>query len=62
MDRLHGLGEVDIAYIGMRPWTRLSIVHMLEAAELDMSNTADDSEACGIYHSLQRELQPDTRW
>jgi hypothetical protein len=59
MDRLHALGEVDIAYIGMRPWTRLSIVHMLEAAELGMSNTADDSEACGIYHSIQRELQPD---
>ncbi len=34
MDRLHALGQVDIAYIGMRPWTRLSIVHMLEAAEL----------------------------
>src|SRR5271156_4767570 len=59
MDRLHALGEVDIAYIGMRPWTRLSIVHMLEAGELKMSNTADDSEACGIYHSIQRELQPD---
>ena len=59
MDRLHALGEVDIAYMGIRPWTRLSIVHMLEAGELKMSNTADDSEACGIYHSLQRELQPD---
>ncbi len=59
MDRLHALGEVDIAYIGMRPWTRLSIVHMLEAGELKMSNTADDSEACGIYHSLQQELRPD---
>jgi hypothetical protein len=59
MDRLHGLGEVDIAYSGMRPWTRLSIVHMLEAAELEMSNTDEDSEACRIYHSVQRELQPD---
>src|SRR6202012_1071587 len=59
MDRLHALGEVDIAYSGMRPWTRLSIVHMLEASELDMGNTADDSEACSIYHSLKRELQPD---
>jgi hypothetical protein len=59
MDRLHALGEVDIAYIGMRPWTRLSIVHMLEAAELPMGNTADDSEACRIYHSIQQELQPD---
>jgi hypothetical protein len=59
MDRLHALGEVNIAYSGMRPWTRLSIVHMLEAAELDMGNTDEDSEACRIYHSLQRELQPD---
>jgi Capsule assembly protein Wzi len=59
MDRLHALGEVDIAYSGMRPWTRLSIVHMLEAGELGMSNTDEDSEACRIYHSLRRELQPD---
>ena len=35
MDRLHALGEVDIAYIGMRPWTRLSIVHMLEAGRTE---------------------------
>jgi hypothetical protein len=59
MDRLHALGQVDIAYSGMRPWTRLSIVHMLEAAELGMGNTDEDSEACRIYHSVQRELQPD---
>ncbi len=59
MDRLHALGQVDIAYIGMKPWTRLSIVHMLEAASLKMEETAEDSDACRIYHSVQRELQPD---
>ena len=59
MDRLHALGQVDIAYIGMKPWTRLSIVHMLEAASSKMEETTADSEACRIYHSVQQELQPD---
>jgi hypothetical protein len=59
MDRLHALGQVDIAYIGMKPWTRLSIVHMLEAASSKMEETTADSEACGIYHSVRQELQPD---
>jgi hypothetical protein len=59
MDRLHALGQVDIAYIGMKPWTRLSIVHMLEAASSRMEETTADSDACRIYHSVQRELQPD---
>ena len=60
MDRLHALGQVDIAYIGMRPWTRLSIVHMLEAAiDQDGETPPTDSDACRIYHSVQQELQPD---
>jgi Capsule assembly protein Wzi len=59
MDRLHALGQVDIAYIGMKPWTRLSIVHILEAASSRMEETTEDSDACRIYHSVERELQPD---
>ena len=43
MDRLHALGQVDTAYLGMRPWTRLSIVHMLEAASPKMEETTEDS-------------------
>ena len=30
LDRLHALGYIDSAYLGLRPWTRLSIAHMLE--------------------------------
>ncbi len=59
VDRLYGLGQVDTAYVGMRPWTRLSIVHMLEAGSAKMRNTANGSDSCGIYHALQQELKPE---
>jgi hypothetical protein len=59
MDRLHGLGYVDTAYLGMRPWTRMSIVHMLTATADKIADTKDESEACQIYHSLEREFEPD---
>ena len=59
MDRLHALGQVDTAYLGMRPWTRLSIVHMLEAASPKMEETTEDSDACRIYHAVRNELKPD---
>ncbi|MGO8759768.1 MAG: hypothetical protein ACLQG3_16745, partial [Terracidiphilus sp.] len=28
--RLYSLGYVDAAYVGLRPWTRASLMHMLE--------------------------------
>lgn len=59
MDRLHGLGYVDTAYLGMRPWTRMSIVHMLTETSDKIADVDDDSEACKIYHSLEREFEPD---
>src|ERR1700748_738226 len=30
LDRLNSLGYLDSAFFGLRPWTRLSIVHMLQ--------------------------------
>src|SRR5271169_1350869 len=30
LSRLQGLGYLDTAYLGLRPWTRLSIAHMLQ--------------------------------
>ncbi len=59
MDRLYAFGHVDTAYLGMRPWTRLSIVHMLDAASIEMESVAEDEDDCRIYQSLQRELEPD---
>jgi hypothetical protein len=60
IDRLHSLGQVDTAFLGIRPWTRLSILHMLEAGSATITATADDSDVCTIYHSLQHELKPDS--
>lgn len=59
MDRLYGLGYVDTAYVGMRPWTRMSIVHMLMDGADKIADADDDGEACRIYHALERELEPD---
>src|SRR5258708_34200154 len=59
VDRLHALGYVDTAYLGMRPWPRLTIVHMLKATA-DKINADDNSEkACTIYRVVQNELKPD---
>ena len=59
VDRLRGLGYIDTAYLGMRPWTRLSIVNMLVETAGKIADVEDDSEACKIFHALQRELEPD---
>ena len=59
MDRLYALGQIDTAYLGMRPWTRLSIVHILEAGSEKISDTDEDSDACRIYQALQKEFEPD---
>ena len=59
MDRLHGLGYVDTAYLGLRPWTRLSIAHMLEDSADAVESEAGNDEARGIYFALLREVKPD---
>ncbi|RRA49908.1 capsule assembly Wzi family protein [Acidipila sp. EB88] len=41
MDRLHALGYVDTAYLGLRPWTRLSVENMLD-------DSAESFEGSGI--------------
>ncbi|HEX4285559.1 MAG TPA: capsule assembly Wzi family protein, partial [Terracidiphilus sp.] len=59
LDRLHGLGYVDTAYLGLRPWTRLSIAHMLELSADAMGSDAGNEEARGIYLAVLREVKPD---
>jgi len=55
--RLYSLGYVDTAYLGMRPYTRLSILHMLArcAKKLDATEPPD-SQAREIYETLRDEL------
>ena len=60
--RLYALGYVDTVYLGMRPWTRASLSHMLDEAS-DSIEDADEgptaSEAEGLYDALKRELSND---
>jgi len=63
--RLYSLGFIDDVYLGMRPWTRSSIDHMLDNASAqikdpDASGPAVD-EAQGIYEALIRELHGDAK-
>jgi Capsule assembly protein Wzi len=58
LDRLHSLGYLDSAFLGVRPWTRLSIAHMLELSA-DKIDTSDDEQAKEIYLAVLNEVQPD---
>jgi hypothetical protein len=58
LDRLHSLGYLDTAFLGLRPWTRLSIAHMLEQSA-DRIDTSNDDEARSIYLAALHEVQPD---
>jgi hypothetical protein len=64
MLRLYSLGYVNTVYLGMRPWTRASVMHMLEEA----GNLIEDSESDGdpgagqareIYDAINTELHDD---
>ncbi len=59
--RLYALGYLDTAYLGMRPWTRLSVLHMLGGIRENIADfgggTSD--EAAPIFLALVRELGPD---
>jgi len=62
--RLYSLGFVDTVYLGMRPYTRASIDHMLEEAGVrieDADPGPATDEAQGIYESLTHELHYDVQ-
>jgi hypothetical protein len=58
--RLYGMGYVDHVFLGLRPWTRESINHMLEdtaarIADADASPLNDQAEQ--LYEALAHELR-----
>ena len=64
MLRLYSLGYVDTMYLGLRPWTRASMMHMLEEAgnlieDADTGGDPGANEARNIYIALNRELHLD---
>ena len=59
LDRLHSMGYLDTAFMGMRPWTRLSIVHMLQETADKIDDNPDDTQAREIYLALMDEFRSD---
>jgi hypothetical protein len=62
--RLYGLGFVDSAFLGMRPWTRASVRHFLEPADARLADAVPGpatDEAQSIDAALMREVSSDTQ-
>lgn len=60
--RLYSLGYLDHIFLGMRPWTRASLSHMLEDADAKIEDAQDSPEteqAEQIFRALMHELAPD---
>jgi hypothetical protein len=61
--RLYSLGFLDHVYLGMRPWTRASLTHMLGDAEANIEDAGEGpltDEARKLYAALTRELDRDS--
>jgi hypothetical protein len=59
LDRLQALGYLDTAFLGLRPWTRLSIAHMLQQTADKLDANPEDEEARDLYVGLQEEFSAD---
>ncbi len=65
MLRLYSLGYVDTLYLGVRPWTRLSVSRMLDQAgsridDAEADNKPTAEQAREIYDAVNHELHPAT--
>lgn len=59
LDRLHSLGYIDSAFMGLRPWTRVAIAHMLERSADRIDSDTNNDQAREIYLAVLNEVQPD---
>jgi hypothetical protein len=59
MTRLYSLGYVDTMFLGMRPWTRRSVLHMLLDSQDDIL-AGDSQEAQNILAAMLTELQAES--
>ena len=53
------MGYLDTAFIAMRPWTRRSLLHMLQKSADDITSDGND-EAIAILAKLQDYLSDET--
>ena len=62
LSRLYSLGYVDLAFLGLRPWTRSSVIHMLEETSAQLEDAPEGpatDEARGLYDALWHEVNAD---
>jgi hypothetical protein len=60
--RLQALGYVDTAFLGLRPWTRKSCLHMLEETQHHIESAPDspaNEEATDLFVKLAAEFRGD---
>ena len=58
MERLAGLGYIQSAFLGMRPWSRMECARLLQ--EADESTQDENGAARQISESLAEEFRPET--
>jgi hypothetical protein len=58
LERLQALGYLDTAFLGLRPWTRLGVTHMLktDGHEIQKGKGAASVEAREIFAAVSNEL------
>ena len=59
LTRLYSLGYVNTMFLSMRPWTRQSILHMLDESA-DAIENSDSDEAQEILAAMYRELREES--
>lgn len=62
LSRLYSLGYLDLSFQGIRPWTRSSVIHMLEETDAQLEDAPDNdttNEARELYEALWNELNLD---
>ena len=61
--RLHDLGYLSTLFVGLRPYTRVSLAHALqlsrESIEEDEINYGHSEESVSLYRELAQELSPE---
>jgi len=57
--RLYDLGYLPTAFLGLRPWTRVSLAHMLSLSQNAILESKGNAEALEIFDRLHRELEPE---
>jgi len=59
MTRLYSLGYANTMFLSLRPYTRQSLLHMMEATEDDVRDS-DSEEAKEIYTAVMKELRQES--